>query len=133
MLELFLLAYVESVLQHFPPARRIYSEVRSSSRLREENTYIHFRDLFDELEAGGTMLIIDACRNCVLHVNLHCICHFIILWFSLVDQAVSLADVLVFCSGASSVSPMVFPAKPLLCFSDTAVYPTVSTCALVPG
>ena len=72
------------------------------------------------------------CRNYVLHVNLHCvyIYHFIILWFSLVDQAVTLADVLVFWSGASSVPPMGFPAQSSLCFSDTAVYPTASTCAL---
>ena len=44
---------IESILQLIPPASRLYSEPGSSSRFREENTYMHFRDLLDDLEAGG--------------------------------------------------------------------------------
>ena len=44
---------IESILQLIPPARRHYSEPGSSNRFREENTYMHFRDLVDDLEAAG--------------------------------------------------------------------------------
>ena len=36
--------------------RRLFSEAGSSARIKEENTYIHFRDLLDELETGGLQL-----------------------------------------------------------------------------
>lgn len=46
------------------------------------------------------------------------------------DQEVQLEDVMAFWSGASSIPPMGFFKEPQLSFSDTAPYPTASTCAL---
>ena len=45
-------------------------------------------------------------------------------------DSVSLQDVLSFFSGAAKIPPLGFDPLPSLSFSDNAVYPTASTCAL---
>ena len=47
-----------------------------------------------------------------------------------VDGDVHLEDVLSFFSGASKIPPLGFDSTPSLSFSDSAIYPTASTCAL---
>ena len=46
------------------------------------------------------------------------------------DEEAQLTDVLVFWSGASTISSLGFDCDPSLHFSETDVYPTASTCTV---
>ncbi len=58
------------------------------------------------------------------------ICFMLLISISLGGGEVALEDVLSFFCGASKIPPLGFDSTPALSFSDSAIYPTASTCAL---
>ncbi|CAI8034740.1 G2/M phase-specific E3 ubiquitin-protein ligase [Geodia barretti] len=84
--------------------KRTFSENGSSQLVKEKTTYIHFCDLLEELEGGIEMEG---------------------------ERIVTLGDCLSFFTGAQRIPPTGFIQACTLNFSDSNVYPTASTCALI--
>ena len=106
---------------------RMFSEAGTSELHKEQATYMHFRDLLEELESelllGGLLTSCDifSC-TCVLLDGVQA-------EGDETAPVLHLGDCLSFFTGANRIPPIGFHGCTLN-FSSSSIFPTASTCAL---
>ncbi len=95
-----------------------YSENGTTNKIKEVDTYIQFGDYLEECK--GNIQVIKRVKDMFYVINIH-----ISRWWR-----GSLRRCVKFFCGASKIPPLGFDSTPALSFSDSAIYPTASTCAL---
>ena len=102
--------------------KKVFSKPNSDSIVKEQSTYVFFRNFLEELECKFTANSIVDVYSIYFFVY-----HFLLLGGG--DMGVTMGDVLSFFTGAESIPPLGF-GDATLSFNDVNPYPTASTCAL---